>query len=64
MMVRPMKEAGVREVRSLRARVRRLWSLDRVSRPDFEYIDQRLDEVEARIVSMSERNEYGREVHD
>lgn len=59
-----MKDAGLREARQLRKRVRRLWSLGRIQRPDFEYIDKRLDEVEARVVSMSETDEFGKEVHE
>lgn len=62
--MRPMKDAGLKEVRSARGRVRKLWGMDRISRPDAEYIDKRLDEVEARIVSMVETDEYGKEVHD
>jgi hypothetical protein len=38
--------------------------MDRIQRPDFEFIDRRLDEVEARIVSMTETDEYGKEVHE
>jgi hypothetical protein len=33
----------------------------RIGQADFEYIDTRLNEVEARIVSMQEFNEYGKE---
>lgn len=63
-MVRPMKDAGLKEVAAARSRVRKLWGMGRVERPDFEYIDERLDEVEARIVSMTETDEYGKEVHE
>lgn len=62
--MRPMKDVGLREAQQLRKRTRRLWSLGRIGRPDFEYIDKRLDEVEARIVSMSETDEFGKEVHE
>ena len=57
-----MKDAGLKEVQQARRRCRRLWSMDRIQRPDFEYIDVRLDEVEARIVSMAEIDEFGKEV--
>lgn len=60
----PMKDAGLKEVKQARKRARRLWSLERIQRPDFEYIDARLDEVEARIVSMTELDEFGKEVHE
>jgi hypothetical protein len=59
-----MKEAGLKEVQQARSRNRKLWGLGRISRPDFEFIDGRLDEVEARIVVMSETDEYGKEVHE
>ena len=62
--MRPMKDVGLKEVRSARSRARKLWSMERISRPDFEFIDKRLDEVEARIVSMAETDEYGKEVHE
>lgn len=62
--MRPMKDAGLREVQQLRKRNRRLWSLGRIQRPDYEYIDKRMDEVEAKIVSMSETDEFGKEVHE
>lgn len=62
--MRPMKDAGLKEVQSVRSRNRKLWGMGRITRPDFEYIDTRLDEVEARIVSMTEQDEYGKEVHD
>lgn len=35
--------------------------MGRIGKADFTYIDDRLDEVEARIVSMQEFNEYGKE---
>lgn len=62
--MRPMKDAGLKEVRAARARARKLWGMDRLSRPDAEFIDRHLDAVESRIVSMVETDEYGKEVHD
>lgn len=62
MMVRPLKERGVDDVDSVRRRVRRLLGLSRVLPDDAAYIVERLDEVEARIVSMRELDEYGKEV--
>lgn len=59
--MRPLKTAGMAEVASLRARTRRLFALGRINRPDYKYIDVRLDQIEARIVSMKETNEYGEE---
>lgn len=62
--MRPMKDAGLKEVQQARSRCRKLWGMGRIMRPDFEFIDQRLDEVEAKIVSMTETDEFGKEVHD
>jgi len=62
--MRPMKDVGLKEVQSARSRSRKLWGMGRIARPDFEFIDKRLDEVEARIVSMVETDEYGKEVHE
>lgn len=36
--------------------------MGRISKADFDYIDERLDEVEARIVRMSEVDKTGKEV--
>lgn len=60
-MMRPLKDAGVAEVAALRRRTRRLLALERVYPADAEYITTRLDEIESRIVSMHEVNEYGKE---
>jgi hypothetical protein len=59
--MRSLKSVGLREVRSLRQRTRRLLAMERVYPEDAEYIIGRCDEIEARIVSMSEINEYGKE---
>jgi hypothetical protein len=59
--MRPLKDAGLAEVQALRRRTRRQHAMNRIGRADFEYIDSRLDEVEARIVSMQEFDEYGKE---
>lgn len=60
--MRPVKEVGLQEVRSLRRRVLRANAMDRVSDPDAQFIDEHLDAVEARIIEMHETDEYGREV--
>lgn len=59
--MRPLKDAGLAEVQALRRRARRALAMSRIGKADFQYIDDRLDEVEARIVSMQEFNEYGKE---
>lgn len=59
--MRTLKSRGLQEITLLRQRVRRQFALRRISRADHDYIDIRLDEVEARIISMSEINENGEE---
>lgn len=59
--MRPLKDAGLAEVQALRRRTRRQLAMGRIGKADFEYIDTRLDEVEAKIVSMQEFDEYGKE---
>lgn len=59
--MRPLKDAGLAEVQALRRRTRRQLAMSRIGKADFEYIDRRLDEVEAKIVSMQEFDEYGKE---
>lgn len=61
--MRSLKDAGRAEVESLRRRTRRLLAMGRVLPADAAYIVRRLDEVDARIVSMQEFNEYGEEEH-
>jgi hypothetical protein len=53
-MVAPMKTTGLEAVRNLLRRNARLYALRRISTHDFRYIEQRLKEVEARIISMRE----------
>jgi hypothetical protein len=60
-MARPLKDAGLREVAALRRRARRQLTLARVLPEDAAYIIVRCDEIEARIVSMQEFNEDGKE---
>lgn len=59
--MRPLKDAGLAEVQALRRRARRQHAMERIGQADFEYIDVRLNEVESRIVSMQEFDEYGKE---
>lgn len=61
-MMRPLQVVGVAEVARLRRRVRRLLALGRVLPTDAAYIVERLDQIEARIVTMHEEDEYGKEI--
>jgi hypothetical protein len=56
--MKPLKERGVEEARALRKRVVRAHAMGRTGKADTDYLVQRLNEVEARIISMQE---YGEE---
>lgn len=60
-MARSIKSRGLSELRSLRARVLRQHALERISRPDRDWLITHIDELEARIIQMQERNEQGEE---
>lgn len=50
--MRPVKDAAIKETVALRKRIRRSLALERIGRSDADYIVQRLDEIEARIIVM------------
>lgn len=54
-MARGLKSLGMEELGRLKRRVNRQYSLERITKPDKDFIVQRIDEIEARIVSMSEK---------
>jgi len=60
-VARTLKTRGADEVRTLASRTRRQYQLGRISKPDHDFLIERLDEVEARIISMRETNEHGEE---
>lgn len=60
-MARTLKTKGLEELDALRRRARRQQGLGRIGSKDAEYIVTRLNEVEARIISMTEENENGME---
>jgi hypothetical protein len=60
--MRTLKERGLRELAPLKRRVKRAYAMGRIDTDDFKFLNQRLDEVEARIISMRELNEQGEEV--
>jgi hypothetical protein len=53
-MALPLKSAGLAELAAVRKRVKRQFSMERIMRPDHDYIITRLDEIEARIQTMYE----------
>ncbi len=60
-MARTLKSRGLEELRAFEARVKRQHAMKRISKPDAEYILNRVAEIETRITNMSETNEYGKE---
>lgn len=54
-MVAPLKTRGLRDVSDLIRRLRRLYGLRRIGTEDFRYLENRLLEIEARIISMTEQ---------
>lgn len=60
-MARSLKAVGIAELRQLLRRTQRQHALGRVLPDDCEYIVSRLQEIEARIISMRELNESGEE---
>ena len=55
-MVAPLKTRGLDEVQGLLRRAVRLYGLRRIGEQDFRFIEERLKEIEARIISMRESN--------
>lgn len=60
-MARSLKTRGLNDLHALRARTLRQRALGRIALADAEYLTERLDEMEARIVTMREQNENGEE---
>lgn len=59
-MVAPLKHKGLDELNNLQNRFRRLYALGRIDKKDFDFCEERLNEVEARIIEMSERMPHNR----
>jgi hypothetical protein len=58
-----VKGRGVQtELRPLIRRVRRAFAMARISKEDHDYINNRLEEVEARIITMTELGRDGEEL--
>ncbi len=60
--MRPLKTQGRAELETLRNRAGRQFGMGRITEPDYLYIRERLDEIDARIVEMEEINEDGRSI--
>lgn len=53
-MVAPLKTRGIDDLRLLLRRLGRLYGLRRIGEEDFRFIERRIKEIEARIISMRE----------
>jgi hypothetical protein len=60
--VESLKTRGVQELEALRKRVRKSRAMGRISKSDYDFLEERLDEIEARIVAMTEISKEGMEV--
>jgi hypothetical protein len=61
-MAQPLKTNGLRELASIRRRVRRQWLLERIYKSDHDFLMDRINEMEAHIVAMKETLDNGEEV--
>ncbi len=61
-IVARVKDKGIAELRAFRARVLRQAALNRISRNDADWIVERIDDVEARVILMDEKPELEREM--
>ena len=52
--MRSLKSLGLEECRRLRRRVMKTRALERISRPDSDYLVDLLDRFEARVIEMEE----------
>lgn len=60
----PLKTRGLQDIAALTRRVRRQRAMSRIDRIDCEYLETRLREMEARIISMKEHDKNQEEVDD
>lgn len=60
-MVAKLKDKGIYEVQVLRRRTMALAGMKRISKADADYIVERLDQIEARIIRMDEKPNNNRE---
>lgn len=56
-----MKTRGAEEIAALRRRVRRQFTLGRIRKGDHDYLVGLLNQMEARVVQMYEKDETGEE---
>lgn len=54
-MVARVKDKGLLEIRSFKARVLRQASLNRISKADADWMVEKSNEIEARIILMDEK---------
>lgn len=56
-MAKPLKTAGQSELTAFSRRLARQYAMDRIKAADYEYILQRVGEIETRIAEMWEQGE-------
>ena len=56
-MARSLKDAGMEELSGLKRRVNRQHALQRIHRSDRDELVELIDQIEAKIVSMDEKEE-------
>ena len=60
-MAKSLKTRGLDELLILKRRVNRQLGLGRISVVDADFLIEHVNEIEARIISMNEKNEDGEE---
>ena len=59
--MRTIKVRGAGDLDSLKRRVKRAYSLDRIDRPTYVHLVEEIEHLEAYIINMRELNEQGEE---
>ena len=58
----PLKTRGLTELHDFQLRLYRQRSVGRINRTDYDFIQERIEQIQARIVGMSEVDSNGEEV--
>lgn len=61
-MAEALKKRGIIELMAFRRRARRQRAMGRIEKADFDFIEEHVDAIHSRIVSMSETDKDGKEV--
>ncbi len=52
--MKSIKEKGMKEINAFKTRLARVYLRDGITATDYDYIEKRVHEIEARVVSMRE----------